>query len=238
MKYYILTGSYQSSKTIMFIIRNAHLSDLDDLYSLSKKANLLNLPSDIEKLRQLITKSEKSFKKPSNNLEENYYIFCLVNEKTSKVIGVSMIHGKHGTEDRPHYYLKVGKEVKKSNSLNKKIVNGTLKLGIEPNGFTEIGGLILDPNYRGSGEKLGKQLSMCRFLYIIQNSKHFTKEIHSELLPPFDENGKSLLWEGLVESFKYGLLGSRLLLSQKINPLFMIYFLFHYLSKFTSSIFD
>ena len=185
----------------MYIIRNAHLSDLDDLYSLSKKADLLNLPSDIEKLRYLISKSDNSFKSPNENLEENYYIFCLVNKKTSKVIGVSMIHGKHGTEDQPHYYLKVGKEVKESSSLNKKIVNGTLKLGIEPNGFTEIGGLILDPSFRGSGEKLGKQLSMCRFLYIIQNSKHFTKEIHSELLPPFDENGKSLLWEGLGRKF-------------------------------------
>ena len=154
----------------MFIIRNAHLSDLDDIYSLSKKANLLNLPSNIEKLRHLILKSEKSFKSPSKRLEENYYIFCLVNEKTSKVIGVSMIHGKHGTDERPHYFLKVGKEVKESNSLNKKIVNGTLKLGVEPNGFTEIGGLILDPSFRGSSEKLGKQLSMCRFIYIIQNS--------------------------------------------------------------------
>lgn len=188
-------------KTIMFIIRNAKNSDLEDLFTLSKKANLLNLPSDKDKLKELINKSEKSFKTPSKNLEENYYIFCLVDCDKNKVIGVSMIHGKHGTTDRPHYYLSVGEEVKQSKTLNKKIINGTLKLGIEPNGFTEIGGLILDLDYRGSKEKLGKQLSMCRFLYIIQNKEFFTQKIHSELLPPFDKTGKSLLWEGLGRKF-------------------------------------
>ena len=185
----------------MFKIRDAKESDLNDLFELSQKANLLNLPADKNKLLELIQKSQKSFKTPSSNLENNYYVFCLENEKTSKVIGVSMIHGKHGTPEKPHYYLKVGKEVKQSKSLKTKITNNTLKLGIEPNGFTEIGGLVLSPDYRKSKFKLGKILSMSRFLYIIMHRHLFTETIHSELLPPFDKNGRSLLWEGLGRRF-------------------------------------
>jgi len=185
----------------MFIIRNAANSDLEDLFTLSQKANLLNLPSDREKLRELISKSVKSFKSPSQNLDENYYLFCLEDKKSQKIVGVSMIHGKHGTPNRPHYYLTVGTEVKQSKTLKTKIINHTLKLGIEPNGYTEIGGLILDPSYRGFPQKLGKQLSMSRFLYIVQHRHLFTEQIHSELLPPFDKNGKSLLWEGLGRKF-------------------------------------
>jgi len=185
----------------MFTLRNSKLSDLDDIYLLSKEANLLNLPSNKAKLLKLLTKSNKSFKSPDINLENNYYLFSLEDNKNKRIVGVSAIHGKHGTHAKPHYYLKVGKEIKESSSLKTKIVNHTLKLGIEPNGFTEIGGLILSPLYRGNPSKLGKQLSMVRFLYIIQFSNLFTKQIHSELLPPFDENGKSLLWEGLGRKF-------------------------------------
>lgn len=185
----------------MFIIRNAVTTDLEDLFSLSQKANLLNLPADREKLKELINKSEKSFNSPSKKLEENYYLFCLEDQKINKIVGVSMIHGRHGTPKRPHYYLTVGTEVKQSKTLKTKIINHTLKLGIEPNGYTEIGGLILDPLYRGLPQKLGKQLSMSRFLYIVQYRHLFTEQIHSELLPPFDNNGKSLLWEGLGRKF-------------------------------------
>lgn len=185
----------------MFIIRDAQISDLDDLFLLSQKANLLNLPSDQKKLTNLIKSSLKSFKAPSKSLEKNYYLFCLEDLVKNKVVGVSMIHGKHGTPEIPHYYLKVDQEIKESNTLKTKIINNTLKLGIEPDGFTEIGGLILDSEYRGNPHKLGKQLSMARFLYIVQHRHLFTKIIHSELLPPFDENGKSLLWEGLGRKF-------------------------------------
>ena len=185
----------------MFIIRNANTHDINDLYSLSQNANLLNLPSDKDKISELIDNSLRSFQTPNSKREDNYYLFCIVDQTKNKTIGVSMIHGKHGTTQKPHYFLKVGKEVKKSNSLKTEIINHTLKLGIEPNGYTEIGGLVLDQNYRRSEQKLGKQLSMSRFLYIVQHPHLFTKEIHSELLPPFDKDGKSLLWEGLGRKF-------------------------------------
>ena len=43
----------------MFNIRNAIPEDLEDLYSLSQKANLLNLPSDKSKISELIKIDKK-----------------------------------------------------------------------------------------------------------------------------------------------------------------------------------
>ena len=71
----------------------------------------------------------------------------------------SMIHGKHGTPQEPHYYLTVGKIERFSSSINTGFLHGTLKLGSETNGYSEIGGLVIRKEYRGHELKLGKFLS-------------------------------------------------------------------------------
>lgn len=185
----------------MFIVRSVQLSDIDELHDLSQLVTLINLPSDKYELEKKIIASVESFKNPSEQLEKNYYIFVLLNIETNKIIGASMIHGKHGTPEEPHFYLKVGREHKLSTSLNTGFIHGTLKFGMETDGYTEIGGLILSPDYRGHPEKLGKLLSFARFHYIGQNPKHFTDYIHSELLPPFDKHGNSPLWEAIGRPF-------------------------------------
>lgn len=185
----------------MFRIRNVKETDLDDVFELSKLQVFLNLPANKEELRKKIINSLASFKLPSQNLENNYYLFVLEDLTKNKVIGVSMIHGKHGTENEPHFYLRVSREHKFSTTINTGFIHGTLKLGTESDGWTEIGGLILDPEYRGNKLKLGKQLSFVRFLFIAMNPSLFTTNIHCELMPPFDENGKSPLWEAIGRRF-------------------------------------
>jgi arginine N-succinyltransferase len=185
----------------MFRIRNVKESDLEDIYELSKLQVFINLPANQEKLRKIIVNSIASFKSPSKQLENNYFLFALEDISKKKVIGVSMIHGKHGTDAEPHFYLRVSREHKFSTTINTGFIHGTLKLGTESNGWSEIGGLILDPKYRGNELKLGKQLSFVRFLYITNHPELFTKNIHCELMPPFDEEGKSPLWEAIGRRF-------------------------------------
>ena len=121
-----------------------------------------------------------------------------------------MIHGKHGTQEVPHFYLRVGKEKNIVTHLTKTSLIKRLSLGHTTDGYTEIGGLILDPSLRGHPLKLGKQLSIARFLFIAQNQDLFTEEIHSELMPPLSPDGSSLLWEAIGRKFfQYGILGSR-----------------------------
>lgn len=185
----------------MFVLRSVQPRDLNDLYRLSNIMTFINLPADEEMIAQKIDSSMKAFNNPSKKLWENYYIFVLENAESGQILGVSMIHSQHGTEDEPHFYLTVGHEAKFSQTINTGFVHGTLKLGLETNGPTEIGGLILDPEYRGHKEKLGKQLSFVRFLYMANNPERFKPMIHSELIPPLDKFGNSLLWEAIGRRF-------------------------------------
>ncbi|PIK14243.1 arginine N-succinyltransferase [Halobacteriovorax sp. JY17] len=185
----------------MFNLRPAKLSDIEDLFVLSQHYVFISLPSDKELITKKIKSSVKAFKKPSKDISEDTYIFVLEDLSKSKVIGCSMIHAQHGTEDEPHFYLSVSQENKFSESINTGFIHGTLKLGYDTNGPTEIGGLILDPNYRNNNHKLGKQLSFVRFLYMALNKKRFKSTIHSELMPPFDQDGRSPLWEAIGRRF-------------------------------------
>lgn len=186
----------------MFVIRSATLQDLDGLYELSQLANFINLPADRDKITTLLKKSERSFISPNlNKFEENYYVFVLEDLQANKIIGSSMVHAQHGTKERPHFYLSVGKEQKFSETLNTGMIHGTLKFGLETDGPSEIGGLILDPSYRGHPHKLGKVLSFSRFLFMGLNPNRFKETVHSELLPPFDKEGNSPLWEAIGRRF-------------------------------------
>lgn len=185
----------------MYILRSAKLSDLDDLYELSKLMIFINLPPDRQIIEAKIESSIKAFTRPSKNLWENYYLFVLEDVHAKKIIGASMIHAQHGTEDEPHYYFCVSQENKFSKSLNTGFIHGTLKLGLDTDGPTEIGGLILNPDYRKSEKKLGKQLSYVRFLYMGMNKKRFKDVVHSELMPPFDSEGRAPLWEAIGRRF-------------------------------------
>ncbi|MES2528285.1 MAG: arginine N-succinyltransferase [Bdellovibrionota bacterium] len=185
----------------MFILRSVRHEDLKDLFKLSHMMVFINLPADEDMIKSKITSSMRSFMNPSAEFYKNYYIFVLEDKSTNEILGVSMIHAQHGTEDEPHFYLSVGQESKFSQTINTGFVHGTLKLGLDTNGPTEIGGLILNPEFRGHKEKLGKQLSYVRFLYMAKNPERFKTMIHSELMPPFDRNGNSPLWEAIGRKF-------------------------------------
>lgn len=185
----------------MFKLRSIREGDLEALYDLSKLMNFLNLPNDKKRLEHKIHHSIKAFTKPSADLSKNHYLFVLEDTLSQSIAGVSMIHAQHGSEEEPHFFLKVGQEHKFSATINTGFVHGTLKLGLETKGPTEIGGLVLNPKYRGHKDKLGKQISFARFLYMANHPNQFKEMVHSELMPPFNSDGKSPLWEALGRRF-------------------------------------
>ncbi len=185
----------------MFQLRSVEEKDIDSLYELSKLALFLNLPSDKGLIASKIQSSLQAFNNPFHDLNKNYYIFVLEEISTNKIVGVSMIHAQHGTDDEPHFFLKVSQKEKHSETIQKSFTYKTLKLGIDTDGPTEIGGLILAPSFRGNPHKLGKQLSYIRFLYMAQNPLEFKDTIHCELMPPFNEDKTAPLWESLGRKF-------------------------------------
>ena len=185
----------------MFYLRPAEPKDINGLHDFGHNQGFINLPSEKENIEEKIECSIKAFSNPSTKIEDNYYVFVLEDTKKNKVVGCSMIHGKHGTEPEPHVFLKSYEEKLFSPSLGVEKFHKFLQFGTEPNGYTEIGGLFLSNNYRASPHKLGKQLSYIRFIYMGLHKSQFTDLIHTELLPILDDHGNSPLWDNLGRKF-------------------------------------
>ncbi|MEZ4398461.1 MAG: arginine N-succinyltransferase [Kofleriaceae bacterium] len=132
---------------------------------------------------------------------EREYLFVLEDLAKSKVIGTSMIHAQHGTKRAPHIFFRVENDERYSYTLDRYFVHRTLRIGYNYAGPTEIGGLILLPEYRGNPESLGKLLSYTRFLFIRMHREVFRDQVLSELLPPLEGDGTSRLWEHLGRHF-------------------------------------
>jgi arginine N-succinyltransferase len=184
----------------MFVIRDAALSDLDDLYQLATHLDTVNLPAERTVLADILELSAKSFGHQLPPMEREY-LFVMEDTAKGRLVGTSMIIAQHGTTEAPHIFFEVTRDEKYSSTLNRHFVHQVLKLGFSYNGPTEIGGIVLDPAYRGSPERLGKQLSYVRFLYIARHPTRFRRRIIAELLPPLEADGTSLLWESLGRHF-------------------------------------
>ena len=187
--------------TQRFLLRCAKPSDVEDLLTLSRMLSFINLPANKEYLEEKIAISQKSFANPYKGAKKNLYLFVLEDVVEKRVVGTSMICGQHGTEEVPHFFFKISQQYKYSSTIGRGFTHETLKLGVETNGYSEIGGLMLHPDYRKNTSKLGKQISFVRFLYIALHQKAFTEQIHTELMPPLDDKGLSPLWEALGRKF-------------------------------------
>jgi arginine N-succinyltransferase len=92
-------------------------------------------------------------------------------------------------------------EEKYSQTLDRHFLHTLLRIGYSYNGPTEIGGLIVDPRFRRSPERLGQFISYVRFLWIATHRQLFRDQLLAELLPPLEPDGTSHLWEALGRKF-------------------------------------
>ncbi len=183
-----------------FLIRDAKLSDLDNIFELGSMLNTLNLPADKNALEQVIAASEQSFALQERDLSKRAFLFVMENPQ-GQVIGTSQIFAKHGTLDSPHSFFQVELDERYSDTLKKYFRHRTLLLRQSFDGPTEIGSLILHKKYRSSPFKLGRNLSFVRFLFMAMNKDFFADRVIAELLPPLGPNFESALWDAIGRKF-------------------------------------
>ena len=184
-------------------IRFALKDDLAGVQRLAQMLNTVNLPNKSNQLLETLEKSENSFKGLIVAPLEREYLFILEDLASGLVIGTSQIIAQHGTKQAPHAFFDVSTVEHYSKTVDKLFKHQVLRLGFNYDGPTEVGGLILDPEYRGNSEKLGKQLSFIRFMLIAMNPEFFKSRLLAESLPPFNQSGESLLWEALGSRFTH-----------------------------------
>ncbi len=184
----------------MFVIRESFREDIDQIHEVASHLDTVNLPNDRPMLEKILDLSVRSFSGETPVFEREY-LLVLEDLERKKIIGTCMIHAQHGTRKSPHVFFEVFKEERYSETLDRHFVHQCLRIGYNYNGPTEIGGLIVMPEYRGRPEALGKMLSYVRFLYIGMHRDQFRDEVLSELLPPLEPDGTSKLWESLGRHF-------------------------------------
>lgn len=170
------------------------------MLAVAEYLDTVNLPAERGHIEKILDLSEKSFAAEVPVIEREF-LFVLEDLAKKKIIGTSMIYAQHGTKRAPHIFFRVENDERYSVTLDKHMVHQTLRIGYNYSGPTEIGGLILLPEYRRNTDGLGKALSYVRFLFIRMHRPLFRKEVLSELLPPLEPDGTSKLWEALGRKF-------------------------------------
>lgn len=197
----------------MFVLRQARQSDLDALETLAGHLNTLNLPPDREFLSSLLARVEASFvggEDPTLFDPERRFMFVL-ESPDGEVVGTSMILAQHGTAHEPHVFFHVDQEERYARleladeQREVHMAHQLLRLGMTYRGPTEVGGLVLNPKHRGHPHKLGRLLSLSRFVYMGVQRHWFRERVLAELLPPLDTGPsgetRSPLWDALGSRF-------------------------------------
>ena len=183
-----------------FVVRGVEHEDLSQVFSLTQQFILLNLPSDKKILTEKIERSIASFdgRLP---MEECEFLFVVEDVDNQFIAGSSQIISKHGTESCPHLYFQVLQKNRMSEELGVGFMHKILRFQQDYDGPTEIGGLIVDKAYRRRPEKVGRQVSLMRFLYMASNLDKFTDRVLCEFAPPLTDEGRSEFWEALGRRF-------------------------------------
>ena len=185
----------------MIVVRAVRPPDAAGLELLSHVPGIFNLPSDLDLLSERITKSEASFAGRVTARSEMKYTFVAEDTENHEILGTSMIAGQHGTPESPHTYFEVGREERYSSVLASGFIHGTLTLRTMIDGPSEIGALVVQEKSRARAEKVGRQLSFVRFLYLALHRDRFQPDLIAELLPPLNKKGQSPLWEAIGRRF-------------------------------------
>ncbi len=186
---------------LSYEIRGAVSSDEDQLLEVAHHLNTVNLPADREAIRGILELSQKSFSGAIKDPRRREYVFVLADLDTNRIVGTSMIIGQLGRRDAPYVYVDVFEEERYSATLDKHFQHVVLKIGYSYSGPTEIGGLIVSPEYRKKPERLGLLISYVRFLYLHMHRDWFRDELLAELLPPLEPDGTSHLWNAVGRKF-------------------------------------
>jgi arginine N-succinyltransferase len=173
---------------------------VDQVLAVAEHLDTVNLPHDRTVIEGILDRSERSFagELPAADCE---FVFVLEDTSAKQIIGTSMIYAQHGTKRAPHIFFRVENDERYSVTIDRYMVHRTLRIGYNYNGPTEIGGLILLPQFRRSAQALGKALSYVRFLFMRMHRPLFRNQVLSELLPPLEADGTSKLWEALGRRF-------------------------------------
>jgi arginine N-succinyltransferase len=183
-----------------FVVRPVNIDDLDALHRLAQQTGggFTNLPPDRDDLQRRIMLSDAAMRADIKRPDGELYILVCVETTTGNVIGTASVFSKLGTQ-WPFYSFRLINISQTCRELNKILHSEVLHLVNDYDGCSEVGGLFLSPEYRGTSA--GRLLARSRYLFIAQARQRFSDRICADLRGYADENGHRPFWEGLGRHF-------------------------------------
>ncbi len=199
----------------MFVIRPAKPDDLDTLLKLAKMVYFINLPPDRDIIAEKTRRSRRSFEGETLHgakrgrpglgkglaTESPLFMFVLEDPDTNNTLGTSQVVARMGSPGNPNLSMQLRKREFFSKDLQNGATHVTAQLVLDESGPTEIGGLILQPSYRGHKAKLGKQLALVRFHFIALHRELFGDRVLAEMMAPITDDGRNEFWEAFGRRF-------------------------------------
>ena len=129
------------------------------------------------------------------------FLFVMEDTESNGVLGTSQVVSRMGGPGNPNVSFKLEKREFFSATLQTGTSQMVARLHLDESGPSEIGGLILQPSYRGHKQKLGRFLSFVRFHFMGLHRRLFADRVIAEMMAPITTDGDSLLWDYLGRRF-------------------------------------
>lgn len=205
----------------MFVIRRARMDDAPTLLKLAKMVHFINLPADQEIIIEKIINSRASFERaagvsrkqltPKRHSGEGgisektaiaeLFMFVVDDTENHGCLGTSQIVSQMGGPGNPNVCFRLEQRDKYSESLKFGTKSTVARIYLDESGPTEIGGLILQPSFRGHPAKLGRFISSVRFHFMGLHRRVFRPNVLAEMMAPITSDGENLVWNALGRRF-------------------------------------
>ncbi|MEM7628092.1 MAG: arginine N-succinyltransferase [Planctomycetota bacterium] len=204
----------------MFIIRRARMDDQSTLLKLAKMVHFINLPADKDIIAHKVVASRQSFMRTARDepvpqrhgpgspegladsiAKTDLYMFVLEDTDSPGCLGTSQLVAQMGGPGEPNYCFKLEKRERFSESLKSGTSSIVATMHADETGPTEIGGLVLQPSFRGHPLRLGRLLSLVRFHFVALHRHRFRETILAEMMAPITADGNNILWDYLGRRF-------------------------------------
>ena len=129
------------------------------------------------------------------------FMFTIEDPESGSVIGTSQIRAHQGGPGDPNWSMKLAERKFFSDSLGVGTTHTTAKLYGDETGPSEIGGLILQPSYRGHEARPGRFLSFVRFHFMALHRQIFAERVLAEMMAPVTSDGDNVFWDHLGRKF-------------------------------------
>lgn len=129
------------------------------------------------------------------------FMFVLEDLESGGVIGTSQIIARMGGPGQPNLSLQLSRREMWSQSLQMGVTHTVAKLHKDETGPTEIGGLILQPSFRGHKLRLGRFIAIVRFHFMALHRHMFSDRVLAEMMGAITADGESPFWDHCTRCF-------------------------------------